>query len=97
MKISKEEIIKLANDINIEVSTEEVAHIEASIMEITDRLAQLLAEDEAGSDRKILATENVNQFDKEHNNETAGDDLCQDLNNFDGQYFEVKKVIGDEE
>ncbi len=96
MKITKAEIEKLANTINIEVSEEEITNIESSIKDITERLDQLLSEDLTTDERKITATENVNQFDNNHENEASADNHMENLNNYDGEFIEVKKVIGDE-
>ncbi len=96
MKISRSEIEKLANTINIEVSEEEITNIESSIKDITERLDQLLKEDLKTEECKINATENVNQFDTTHDNEAINDEHMRGLNNFDGEFIEVKKVIGDE-
>lgn len=96
MKISRSEIEKLANTINIEVSEEEITNIESSIKDITERLDQLLKEDLKTEECKINATENVNQFDTTHEDETQNADHMTGLNNFDGEFITVKKVIGDE-
>ncbi len=96
MKISKEDIKKYADAINIEVSEAEVNSIEASIMDITSRLDQLLAEDTGDYKRKMLGTDIENQLDSTHINEVAEDDHMKNLNNFDGEYIGVEKVIIDE-
>ncbi len=96
MNISKAEIIKLANTINLEVSDEEITNIERTIVDITERLDMLLNEEVSTDKCKISATENINQFDSTHENETENNDLMENLNNVDGEYIAVKKVIGDE-
>ncbi len=96
MKISQEEIKKYADTINIEVSAEEISSIETSIMDITSRLDQLLAEDTGDFERKMLGTDNVNQFDVKHENEVKDEEHMTKLNNFDGEYIGVEKVIIDE-
>ncbi len=96
MKISKEEIKKYADAINIEVNETEINSIEASIMDITSRLDQLLSEDTGDYKRKMLGTDIENQLDSTHTNEVAEDDHMKNLNNFDGEYIGVEKVIIDE-
>ncbi len=96
MKISKEEIKKYADTINVEISEEEVASIETSIMDITSRLEQLLEEDSTIQKRKMVGTDLENQFDSTHVNEVEEDDHMSKLNNFDGEYIAVEKVIADE-
>ncbi len=96
MKISKEEIQKLADAINLEINDEEVNHIESSIMDLTTRLDQLLNEEISTEQRTMVATTNINQFDSTHENEANEQDHFQNLNNYDGEYIGVKKVIGDE-
>lgn len=96
MKISKEEIQKLADAINLEINDQEIAHIEESITDLTTRLDQLLNEEVKTDQRMMVATENINQFDSTHENEAEEKDHFKNLNNFDGEYIGVKKVIGDE-
>ncbi len=96
MKISKEEIQKLADAINIEINEQEIEHIENSITDLTTRLDQLLNEEIKTDERMMVATDNVNQFDSIHENEVSEKDHLENLNNFDGEYIGVKKVIGDE-
>lgn len=96
MNVSKEEILKYASAINIEVNDEEIKNIENSIQDLTSRLDKLLAEDTGEFDRKMLGADLKNQFDSNSDNEVENDDHMKNLNNYDGQYIGVEKVIIDE-
>lgn len=96
MNVSKEEILKYASAINIEVNDEEIKNIENSIQDLTSRLDKLLAEDTGEFKRKMLGADLKNQFDSNSDNEVENDDHMKNLNNYDGQYIGVEKVIIDE-
>lgn len=96
MNVSKEEILKYASAINIEVNDEEIKNIENSIQDLTSRLDKLLAEDTGEFNRKMLGADLKNQFDSNSDNEVENDDHMKNLNNYDGQYIGVEKVIIDE-
>lgn len=96
MKISKEEIEKYANAINLEINEEEIVSIENSIVDLTSRLDQLLAENTGDFARKMSGAEVNNILDNKHINEVENDDHMKNLNNFDGEYVAVEKVIIDE-
>ena len=94
MKIDKNEIKKLADAIKINVTNSELESLEESIADITKKLDELLeikAEVEpktSGVDlENIIITDHVMDVDN---------NFINSVNNFDGEYVHVKKVIGDE-
>ena len=94
MKIDKNEIQKLADAIKINVTNSELESLEESIADITKKLDELLeikAEVEpktSGVDlENIIITDHVMDVDN---------NFINSVNNFDGEYVHVKKVIGDE-
>jgi Asp-tRNA(Asn)/Glu-tRNA(Gln) amidotransferase C subunit len=94
MKISKEEIVKLADSIMLELNHEEIEQISASIEEISSRISELL-EIEVDCDPKIMGAEKVNVFNSDYN-EVVCDDMMSSLNGFDGTYVRTGKVIDSE-
>ena len=94
MKIDKNEIKKLADAIKINVTNSELESLEESIADITKKLDELLeikVEVEpktSGVDlENIIITDHVMDVDN---------NFINSVNNFDGEYVHVKKVIGDE-
>ncbi|MGL5020695.1 MAG: hypothetical protein ACRC5R_01535 [Mycoplasmatales bacterium] len=96
MKISKEEIIKLADSIMIELNEKEINEIEASIEDISTKLQEMLNV-QVECDPKIMEGHNINQFNQEFLHEVDTRKMMETLNNFDGTYIKTGKVIDNEE
>jgi Asp-tRNA(Asn)/Glu-tRNA(Gln) amidotransferase C subunit len=94
MKISKEEIVKLADSIMIELNEQEIEQIGNSIEEISGRISELL-EVEVDCDAKIMGTANTNIYNNVFD-ETFNSDMMASLNGFDGTYVRTGKVIDNE-
>lgn len=94
MKISKEEIIKLADSIMLELNDQEIEQISNSIEEISVRINELL-ELEIDCEPKIMGTEQINIYNNDYN-EPVNEAMMSSLNGFDGTYVRTGKVIDNE-
>ena len=100
MKITNEEIKKIADKIELEITNEEMEKIKSSIEDITEFLDDCFAQD-INDDKKIMGNENISnifQKDSEKSFEKEVDlsKLHQSLNNFNGEYIEINKGDNDE-
>lgn len=94
MKIDKTEIKRLADVININVTDEELEKLEVSIGAVTEKLDELL---DVHVDAEPLHSPNQNRNVFSTNiDESTNETTMKNVNNFDGEYVHVKKVIGDE-
>ena len=97
MKMSDEEIKKLADSIKLNLSEEEIEEISGSIHEITSKLDELLKV-ETNSEPKIMGNEDVVNVFSDNENEIDVDvNILKNLNNYDGKYITTRKVVNDEE
>lgn len=101
MKIKIEELKKLAKQINIEMSDQELDQIDQAINKITDKLDQVLEEDVEGFTKTRTSSEKKQVFaNEEENNKQVVNEFeneYMDLNNFDGEYVNlVKEEVNDE-
>jgi Asp-tRNA(Asn)/Glu-tRNA(Gln) amidotransferase C subunit len=94
MKISKEEIIKLADSIMLELNDQEIEQIGNSIEEMSARISELL-EIEVDCEPKIMGTDNNNIYTNVYD-ENISTDMLTSLNGFDGTYIRTGKVIDNE-
>ena len=95
MKITKEEVIKLANDIKIDIPDSDLDSIIESIEDISRNLEELV-KFEVEAEPKMMETTNVNQFNDEFYKEVDTKELMESMNNYDGTYIKIGKVIDSE-
>lgn len=91
MKISKEEIKKLADNINIPLTDDEVNEILTSIEEITKTLDDML-DIQTDGNRKIMGNEEISNVYSSNQKEGSVEDLVNTLNNYEDGYISVNKV-----
>lgn len=91
MKISKEEIKKLADNINIPLTDNEIDEISTSIEEITKTLDDMLDINTDG-ERKIMGNEELANVYSSNEKEGSVEDLVNTLNNYEDGYISVNKV-----
>lgn len=91
MKISKEEIKKLADNINIPLTDNEIDEISTSIEEITKTLDDMLDINTDG-ERKIMGNEQLANVYSSNEKEGSVEDLVNTLNNYEDGYISVNKV-----
>ncbi len=91
MKISKEEIKKLADNINIPLTDDEVNEISTSIEEITKTLDDML-DIQTDGNRKIIGNEEISNVYSSNQKEGSVEDLVNTLNNYEDGYIIVNKV-----
>lgn len=96
MKITKEEVEKLANSMMIHFDDNEVESLIDSIADITSKLDELLLV-ETEEKEYIHATENKNVFNTNFSEEKDYSHILEKMNNFDGEYIRTGKVVNDEE
>lgn len=91
MKISKEEIKKLADNINIPLTDNEIDEISTSIEEITKTLDDML-DIETDGERKIMGNEQLANVYSSNEKEGNVEELVANLNNYEDGYISVNKV-----
>lgn len=97
MRISKEEIIKLAHNIKLDLTEAEIIEIGDSIEEITKSLDEML-DIETTDERKIMGNENLsNVFSNHEDDGITHDEITSHLNNYDGEYVNVIKMEENDE
>lgn len=96
MKITKEEVEKLANSMMIHFDDNEVDSLIDSIANITSKLDELLLV-EVDEQNYIHANDNVNVFNTNFSEEKDYSHILEKMNNFDGEYIRTGKVVSDEE
>ncbi len=92
MKITKEEILRLADSIKISLTDQEINEITKSIETVSAGIDSLL-EYEVQEEPQIMQTKQVNQFNEEFTKEVDDQILMTSLNNYDGTYVKTGKVI----
>lgn len=95
MHICKDELKEMAEAIKLNLTEEELIEIEASITTITGKLNELLKV-EVDDEAKTHGTDLSNVYAADVDPEQSSMQTMKDINNFDGEYVHVKKVIGDE-
>lgn len=93
MKLTIEELKKLADTINVDVTDEEIMQIQNSIVDITSRIDEMLqvADD---CEPFISPCEQTNVFNGEF--EKTDSNIMEKLNGYDGEYIKTEKVVDDE-
>jgi len=92
MKITKEEISKLAKDIKVDIPDADLDSIIESIEDISRNLDELV-KFEVDAEPKIMETTITNQFNDDYSKEVDTKELMESMNNYDGTYIKIGKVI----
>ncbi len=95
MKLSKEEILKIAKIIKLEITDQELEEIQNEIMLMTKRVDEMINLVDLCDEKFISPNENINVYSS-NENECSNVDVLKYTNNFDGKYINTKQVIGDE-
>ena len=95
MKITNEEIKKIADKIEIDITDDEINKIKNSIEDITEFLDDCFAQ-EITNEEKIMGNEElINVFqknaDEAYEKEVDLTKLHNSLNNFNGEFIEINK------
>ena len=92
MKITKEEVLKLANDIKIDIPDSDLDAIIESIEDISRNLEELV-KFEVEAEPKMMEATITNQFNDDYSKEVDTKELMEAMNNYDGTYIKIGKVI----
>ena len=95
MKITKEEVLKLANDIKIDIPDSDLDAIIESIEDISRNLEELV-KFEVEAEPKMMEATITNQFNDDYSKEVDTKELMEAMNNYDGTYIKIGKVIDSE-
>lgn len=95
MKFEMDKIKTLADAIEIEFSEQELDLLMDSLDELTTKLDDLL-EIDVNSEAKTCSSKQSNVFNDKCSNEDNLE-FMKSVNNFDGKYVSVRKVINNEE
>ncbi len=92
MKITREEILRLADSIKISLTDVEIIEISKSIEIVSIGIDSLLKY-EVQEEPKIIQSTQENQFNDKFEEEIDSQIMMNSLNNYDGTYIKTGKVI----
>ncbi len=97
MKLSKEEIKQIANNVKLSLDDQEVEEIQNAISELTNSLEALL-EIPTEEKYKIMGNEELtNVFSSNYNESDDPQALLDKVNNYDGEFISVNVQGGSDE
>lgn len=97
MKFNREKIEEIADTMKLALTDEELTSVHESVIDFSKYMEVLLAEDVTGYEPYKMSTPNKNIFqDEDQIEEVDSQKLFASLNDFDGEYFVIKKVMDDE-
>ncbi len=97
MKFDREKIEVIADTMKLALTEDEITNVYESVIDFSKNMEALLAEDVTGYEPYKMSTSNTNVFQTENpEDEFDTEQLFASLNDFDGQYFVIKKVMEDE-
>lgn len=97
MEFTKDKVREMAETMHLALNDEEVNEVFAKVKEFSSNMEAMLAEDVTGYEPYKMSTLNKNVFQTEEEAEEFDmEHLKSTLNDFDGEYFVIKKVMEDE-
>ena len=96
MKITKEEVLNIAETMKFEVTEEDINAIQETVGAVGKTIEGLF-EIETDGEEMFLGTNQVNQFNNDFEEEVDVEDILKSLNNFDGEFVRLEKGLKDEE
>lgn len=96
MEFSKEKVVEMASLLKLGMTDEEIEKVYVKVNEFCLNMETMLAEDVSGYEPYRMSTPNTNIFQTEENQEFDREHLISTLNDFDGEYFVIKKVMENE-
>lgn len=97
MEFTKDKVREMAETMHLALNDEEINEVYAKVIEFSGHMETMLAEDVTGYEPFKMATLNKNIFQTEEEVEEFDiEHLKSTLNDFDGEYFVIKKVMEDE-
>lgn len=97
MKFTRKKVEEMAETMHLALTDKEIDEVFNKVIEFSCNMEAMLAEDVEGYEPFIMASLNKNIFQGEAiENEFDVDHLKSTLNDFDGEYFVIKKVMEDE-
>lgn len=97
MEFTKDKVREMAETMHLALNDEEVNEVFAKVIEFSTNIERMLAEDVSGYEPYKMSTLNKNVFQEEgEDDEFDLAHLKSTLNDFDGEYFVIKRVMEDE-
>ncbi len=97
MEFTKDTVRNMAETMHLALNDDEVNEVFKKVIEFSGHIDTMLAVDVEGFDPYIISTTNTNVFQtKEPSEQFDCEHLKSTLNDFDGEYFIIKKVMDDE-
>lgn len=96
MEFSKEKVLEMAELMKLGMDDAEIEKVYIKVNEFCSNMEAMLKEDVTGITPYRMSTPNVNVFQNEQIEEFDRQQLTQVLNDFDGEYFVIKKVMENE-
>ncbi len=97
MEFTKDKVREMAETMHLALTDEEINEVFKKVIEFSGNMEAMLAEDVTGYEPYKMSTLNKNVFQTEEEGEEFDvEHLKSTLNDFDGEYFVIKKVMEDE-
>ncbi|WOO86644.1 hypothetical protein RZE82_05885 [Mollicutes bacterium LVI A0039] len=97
MEFTRENVKEMAETMHLALSETEIDEVFAKVVDFSGNMELMMAEDVTGYEPFIMSTLNKNIFQTESEQEEYDvEHLKSTLNDFDGEYFVIKKVMEDE-
>ncbi len=97
MEFTKDKVREMAETMHLALTDEEINEVFEKVIEFSGNMEAMLAEDVTGYEPYKMSTLNRNVFQTEEEGEEFDvEHLKSTLNDFDGEYFVIKKVMEDE-
>ncbi len=97
MKFTKENVRNMAETLHLALNEDEVNAVHQKVGEFCVHIEEMLKEDVSNENAYILSTNQTNVFQEEMENEEFDmKHLKSTLNDFENDYFVIKKVMEDE-
>lgn len=97
MEFTKDKVREMAETMHLALTDEEVNEVFVKVVEFSANMESMLAEDVSGYEPFKMSTLNKNMFQPQAtDDEFDVEHLKSTLNDFDGEYFVIKKVMEDE-
>ncbi len=97
MEFTKDKVKEMAETMHLALNEQEINDVYEKVIDFSSNMESMLAEDVTGYEPFIMSTLNTNIFQTEaEGDEFDVEHLKSTLNDFDGEYFVIKKVMEDE-
>ncbi len=97
MQFTKEKVKDMAETMHLALNEQEINDVYEKVIDFSKNMEAMLNEDVEGYEPFIMSTLNKNIFQTEaEGKEFDVEHLKRTLNDFDGEYFVIKKVMEDE-